>query len=65
MNARASRVRSAPSDLRSLQPVLDSWHRADGAEDAAADRKLRMEREERDRRLVDRARAGTLRHITQ
>lgn len=64
MNPRASKVR-CPRDLPQLAAVLDVWHRADEAEDIAEARKVCREREFRDRRLIDRARAGTLRHISQ
>lgn len=64
MNIRASRVR-CPSDLPQLAAVLKQWHMADEVEDRSEMRRVLREREERDRRLIARARAGTLRHITQ
>lgn len=64
-NPRASQVQT-PDDLPALEPVLDAWHRADEAEDARdLDGPVRRAREARDRRLIERARAGTLRHISQ
>lgn len=64
-NRRASQV-ACPDDLPQLAAVLDVWHRADEAEDAReVDDVVRRVREARDRRLIERARGGTLRHISQ
>lgn len=65
INRRASQV-ECPTDLPQLAVVLDAWHRADEAEDARnVDDVVRRYREARDERLIGRARAGTLRHVTQ
>lgn len=64
-NPRASQVQ-VPDDRPELAAILDAWHRADEAEDAReVDDVVRRSRESRDRRLIERARAGTLRHISQ
>lgn len=65
MNPRASQV-VCPDDLPQLAAVLEAWHRADEAEDARdIDDVVRRDREARDSRLILRARAGELRHISQ
>lgn len=62
---RRSRI-ECPADLPQLAPVFDAWHRADAAEDERdIDDVVQRAREDRDRRLIERARAGTLRHISQ